>query len=264
VQHDPQRLEEITSRLDMINTLMQKHKAVSADELIQKQREIGEKLRKINSLDDEIERLHKLVENARAEALDYAQQLGRKRRSVLENMESEITATLKELGMKDAVLNISFKALHEFTRSGMDDVTFSFSANKGSKAAAISKIASGGELSRLMLSLKSLITRKSLLPTIILDEIDMGVSGDIAAKVARLLEKMSGNMQLVAITHLPQIAARAAEHYSVYKKYAENRTVSEVKCLSDGERIEEIAAMLSDASPSDAARTTAKELLGLT
>ena len=141
-------------------------------------------------------------------------------------------------------------------------MVFSFTANKGSKPAAISKIASGGELSRLMLALKSMITRKSLLPTIILDEIDMGVSGDIAGKVARLLARMSDKLQLIAITHLPQIAGRAGDHYRVFKKYSDDRTVSEVKCLTDSERIEEIAAMLSDGTLSDAARTTAKELLG--
>jgi DNA repair protein RecN (Recombination protein N) len=261
VQYDPQRLEVATARLDMINSLLQKHKVQDINNLLDKQSEIDDKLQKITSLDDEIERLKKMSENAKADSTNLAQELAKSRRAVIKDIESEITATLRELGMKDAVLKIDIKALEVFTRSGMDEVAFSFSANKGSSPAPVSKIASGGELSRLMLALKSMITRKSLLPTIILDEIDMGVSGDIAGKVARLLQKMSDNLQLIAITHLPQIAGRAGEQFRVFKKYSDNRTVSGVKRLSDSERIEEIAAMLSDGKPSDAALTTAKELL---
>ncbi len=143
----------------------------------------------------------------------------------------------------------------------MNIVEFRFSANRGSSPAPVSKIASGGELSRLMLALKSMITKKSLLPTIILDEIDMGVSGDIAGKVGSLLKAMSENMQLIAITHIPQIAGKAADHLRVYKKYADDRTVSGVERLSDSERIDEIALMLSNEKLSAAAKETAKELL---
>jgi DNA repair protein RecN (Recombination protein N) len=159
------------------------------------------------------------------------------------------------------VVEVKLEHLIEYTEWGKDIVEFMFSANPGSAPAPVSKIASGGELSRLMLALKSLLTKKNLLPTVILDEIDMGVSGEIAGKVGNLLKSMSTNMQLIAITHLPQIAGKAENQYKVFKKYADDRTVSGVVRLSDNERIEEIAAMLSNEKVSQAAKDTAKELL---
>ncbi len=178
-------------------------------------------------------------------------------------MQTEIEAILKLLGMDKAKVIISLVVLEDFGLFGTDKIEFNFSANQGSPTAPVSKIASGGELSRLMLAFKSLITQKNLLPTIILDEIDMGVSGEIAGRVGDLLDRMSDKMQLIAITHLPQIAGKATEHMKVYKNISENRTVSAVECLSDIERINEIAAMLSNEKVSEAAKETAKELLGM-
>ena len=262
VQHDPHRLEEITARLDLIHSLLQKHRLQDAEGLIKLQDEIGEKLEGIRSLDEDIDLLRKQVVEAETNTHNLAKDLSDKRKEAIPLIENEITASLSKLGMNEGILKIDRSTLDELTPSGKDDVSFTFSANRGSAPAAISRIASGGELSRLMLAIKSMITAKSLLPTIILDEIDMGVSGDIAAKVGGMLENMSEKLQLVAITHLPQIAAKADTHFNVYKKTAGNRTVSEVKCLTDGERIEEIAAMLSDENVSSAAKQTAKELLG--
>lgn len=263
VQYDPKRLEEMTDRFDRIQSLLQKHKVTDIPALQQVQKEVGEKLDGIRSLDEDIDRLRKQTRNTEQETEKLADRLSEKRAKAIPDAEKEITESLAKLGMSEGLLKINQEAMDAFTLSGKDRVAFTFTANRGSNPAAISKIASGGELSRLMLAIKSMITAKSLLPTIILDEIDMGVSGDIAAKVGTMLEEMSANLQLIAITHLPQISARAGTHFKVYKKASGNRTVTEVKCLTDEERIEEIAAMLSDESVSTAAKQTAKELLGI-
>lgn len=261
IQHDPQRLEEVSSRINLIYALLQKHKVNNINELLHIRTQIEGRLLGINNLDEDIAKLKTETEKAGEESLKLASELSKKRKNVVPLIEKEIRDTLERLGMEDGIFKIIISDLEKLASSGFDSVSFNFSANKGSRPAPISKIASGGELSRLMLALKSLITRKSLLPTIILDEIDMGVSGDIAAKVGKLLDSMSANMQLIAITHLPQIAGRAGEHFKVFKKYADDRTVSGVKCLSDIERIDEIALMLSNEDLSEAAKTTAKELL---
>ncbi|RLD76679.1 MAG: DNA repair protein RecN [Bacteroidetes bacterium] len=261
IQHDPQRLEEVSSRIDLIYALLQKHKVNNINELLQIRTQIEDRLLGISNLDEDIAKLKAEMEKAGEESLKLASELSKKRKNVVPLIEKEIRVTLERLGMEDGIFKIMISDLEKLTSTGYDGVSFNFSANKGSKPAPITKIASGGELSRLMLALKSLITRKSLLPTIILDEIDMGVSGDIAAKVGKLLDSMSANMQLIAITHLPQIAGRAGKHFKVFKKYADDRTVSGVKCLSDIERIDEIALMLSNEDLSEAAKTTAKELL---
>ena len=261
INYDPAHLEEISKRVDMINSLLQKHKAYDVKSLLEIRDRIGEKLHGISTLDDDITTLKKNTEKANADLKHIARELSKKRKAGIPVIEKEITATLKKLGMKDAELKIDLQEVDKFFPGGMNIVEFRFSANRGSSPAPVSKIASGGELSRLMLALKSMITKKSLLPTIILDEIDMGVSGDIAGKVGSLLKAMSENMQLIAITHIPQIAGKAADHLRVYKKYADDRTVSGVERLSDSERIDEIALMLSNEKLSAAAKETAKELL---
>lgn len=261
IQYDPSRLQEVSNRIDLIHTLLQKHKAQNIGTLLEIHKEIGDKLQGISSLDDTIERMKSELEKAHHETIQLAMELSQRRNKAVPVIEQDIAGTLNKLGMEDALLKISLVSNDKLTSAGTDSVSFNFSANRGSEPAPISKIASGGELSRLMLSLKSMITRKSMLPTIILDEIDMGVSGDIAGKVGKLLENMSSNMQMIAITHLPQIAARSGEHFKVFKKYADDRTVSGVKRLSDIERIEEIAIMLSDEKVSEAAKQTARELL---
>jgi len=263
VQYNPQQLESLTERLDSINALLQKHRVKDVGELLLVQQELEKKLEGISSLDEDIAKLKEQVHAAEQETEKLALALNSTRKDAIPSVEKEITSSLSQLGMNEGVLKIELDLLESFTSSGKNQLTFTFSANKGSKPAAISRIASGGELSRLMLAIKSMITAKSLLPTIILDEIDMGVSGDIAAKVGNMLEGMSLNLQLIAITHLPQIAAKAGSHYKVYKNSTGNRTVSEVKCLTEGERIKEIAGMLSDESISSAAKQAAKELLGI-
>ena len=262
ISFDPARLEEITGRLDLIYALLQKHKVKEIRELLLIRDELAEQLSRIHSLDEEIIRLKKELEAANNNLLKLSNELRKRREAIIPEIEQEIGKILKQVGMEKAVMKLDLSRQQDFTPTGNDSIEFLFSANQGSPPAAVSRIASGGELSRLMLAIKSLITRKNLLPTIILDEIDMGVSGEIAGKVGDLLTGMSVHMQLIAITHLPQIAGKANEHFKVFKKYAEDRTVSGLMCLSNSERVDEIAAMLSNENVSSSAKETAKELLG--
>jgi DNA repair protein RecN (Recombination protein N) len=262
ISFDPAQLEKITSRLDLIYALLQKHKVKEIRELLLIRDELAEQLSMINSLDEDIIRLKEELESAHNDLLKFSDGLRKKREAIIPEIENEIGKILKQVGMEKAVMKVDLKGQQDFTPVGRDRVEFLFSANQGSPPAAVSRIASGGELSRLLLAVKSLITRKNLLPTIILDEIDMGVSGEIAGKVGTLLSGMAAHMQLIAITHLPQIAGKADEHFKVYKKYAEDRTVSGVMRLSNSDRVEEIAAMLSNEKVSSSAKETAKELLG--
>ena len=167
-----------------------------------------------------------------------------------------------KLGMQDARIKIELIRLEDVTPDGIDTVRFLFSANKGIGLSEISRIASGGELSRLMLTIKSLISQKNLLPTIIFDEIDMGVSGEVAGKVGDILRKMGDSMQVIAITHLPQIAGKGQSHYWVFKSNENNTARTQLKKLDSKERVQEIAKMLSNENVSEAALKTAKELMG--
>ncbi len=259
---DPGRNEEVSQRLDMLYSLLQKHRVKQIPDLMAARDEIATRLRSIENLDMLIAEKKDALSAARKKVQDTSEELDKRRRQKAVPMEQELTATLAELGMEKSVLEIRLGDAPEFTGTGKNTLEFAFSANPGSKCDAISKIASGGELSRLMLALKSMVTRKKLLPTVILDEIDMGVSGDIAAKVGKILLRMSENMQLIAITHLPQIAGKATEHFKVFKNMSEDRTVSEVKRLSESERVDEIASMLSNETVSISAKETARELLG--
>ena len=183
------------------------------------------------------------------------------RKKAFPEIEKELINVLSQVGMPNAQFKIEHSFSKAFTNEGIDIIKFLFNANRGGQINEISRIASGGELSRLMLGLKSLISQRNLLPTIIFDEIDMGVSGDIAGKVGNILQKMSKNMQVIAITHLPQIAGKSAFHYFVYKEINDNATNSFIKLLNHEERIKEIAKMLSNETVTKAAMETAKELL---
>ena len=261
INYDPERLEEVNSRLDLIYALLKKHRQGDIAGLAGIREELKEKLSLVENIDGDIQRLRDEASKAREDMLRKAKALHERRQMVIPAMEEQLTATLALLGMEKGRLSIQMNEQPECTEMGTDQADFYFSANPGIVPAPLAKIASGGELSRLMLALKSLISSRNLLPTIILDEIDMGVSGEIAGKVGKVLSGMSRNMQLIVITHLPQIAGMAQNHCKVYKETASDRTVSGVKRLSDVERVEEIAGMLSNETVTDAARATAKELL---
>ena len=178
-----------------------------------------------------------------------------------EHFSKAVKQILSQLGMEEANFVVNISKLEDFTSSGFDNVSFYFNANKGGELNEVSRIASGGELSRLMLAIKSLITKEQLLPTVVFDEIDSGVSGDIAGKVGNILKTMAGHHQLIVISHLPQIAAKADHHFMVYKELTDGKTFTQIRQLEKQERVEEIAKILSDENISEAAISTAKELL---
>jgi DNA repair protein RecN (Recombination protein N) len=191
----------------------------------------------------------------------FAEEMSEKRKSALPEIESRITDLLKQLGIPNARFGIALSRTKDFTSSGTDTADFLFSANKQTDPENIARIASGGELSRVMLSLKSLLTKSKNLPTIIFDEIDSGVSGEIADKVGQILSGMGKYMQVVNITHLPQVASRGTVHYHVYKEDTGDSTITRIKLLSPGERIREVARLLSGSEVTETAMRNAKELI---
>jgi len=254
-------LEQINEKLNIIYSLQQKHNSNTIGELIDIRDDFESKLDNISGLEDQIKELESSLLKQKVELLKLANQLTSIRKKSSQSLKKSIQNQLSKLGMPDAEFEVGFTKLNDFAQLGLDKIDFLFSANKGSKLAEIAKIASGGELSRLMLAVKSLITSRKLLPTIIFDEIDNGVSGDIAGKVGNMLKQMSENHQIIAITHLPQIASKANSHYFVYKENKNGRTTSSINLLTPEERIEEVAKMLSDEKVSDAAREAAVDLL---
>ena len=258
---DPMRADTISRRLDMIYHLEQKHRVTGTEALIQLQQEISAKLSEISSLEDEIVTITAKINNIHTLLKEKSKELTKSRIAVTGRISAEITATLKQLGMQEAVFSVKCELLNEHTSFGADRIIFLFSANSGSLPGELSRIASGGELSRVMLAVKSLISQRKLLPTLILDEIDTGVSGDIAGKVGNIMRRMSNSLQLIAITHLPQIAGMSDNHYLVYKEHDNGSTTTSIRKLTKDERIIEIAKMLSNEKVTEAAMATAKELL---
>lgn len=258
---DPAESETLANRLDMIYRLEKKHAVSSVRDLLQIEQGLEKKLRDIFTLDEKIEGLNKQITHESEEIAVLAGKISIKRKKVVPAIENNIVSLLVKLGMPDAKIQVEHNALEEPGKDGIDKVRFLFSANKGVDLDEIPRIASGGELSRLMLSIKSLISQKNLLPTIIFDEIDSGVSGEIAGKVGSILRKMAGTMQVIVITHLPQIAGKGDLHYLVYKINENNVARTCMKLLSKEERILEIAKMLSNEKVTESAYTTAKELL---
>ena len=224
---------------------MQKHRLNSVKELIELMDSIAVKLDSISTLDTKIEEMKKEIKAKEDKLNDLATLISKHRKKAKTQIEKGVTDVLKKLAMKDAVFCISFTDLPEFNINGKDSVTFMFNANKGGELKELSKVASGGELSRLMLSIKSMISVEKLLPTIIFDEIDQGVSGDIADKVGNIMKTMSETMQVIVITHLPQIAVKGSSHLLVYKESDGKSAHTGIAVLKEKERISEIAKMLS-------------------
>jgi len=261
VEFDPEEMKQVEERLDLIYRLQQKHHAGNITDLIKIRDDFQQKLDSIFSLDSQIEKEKAHLEKLTKELRDKAEKIRGLRKKVSAGFEMEVTARLNQLGMKDAVFKVRIEPLKNFTPSGCDKITFLFNANKGGQMSEISKSASGGELSRLMLALKSLVHQVQVLPTIIFDEIDAGVSGEVAGKMGNILKNMSGQLQVMAITHLPQIAAKADTHFRVYKTEKEGVTTSDIVRLNKNGRLEEIAKMLSDEKITDAARQAALSLM---
>lgn len=258
-----QRLIEINDRLSLIYALQKKHRVNSNTELLQLQDDLSKKLNKILFVDEDITKLQKKLDADKTSILKQAKALSDNRKKAIPSIENHVLSILAEVGMLNAQLKVEqvLKADDNFDANGLDQIKFLFTANKGHQLNELSKVASGGELSRLMLAIKSLIAKKTALPTIIFDEIDTGVSGEVANRVGNIMEKLANDMQVIAITHLPQMASKGKAHYFVYKEVKDDFTYSQIKRLNDEERVVEIAKMLSGENPKESAFQNARELL---
>ncbi len=262
---DPKLMAEIEARLQIIFSLLKKHRVQNLAELIELQAKFEQQLNDISSLESTILACKKDLAAQEENLQSLALQLSNKRKLALPGILDKVNNLLIQVAMPNAHFEIEFNELtfEKATKDGIDEVSFLFSANKGFTPQAISKVASGGELSRLMLCIKSLIADQVKLPTVVFDEIDTGISGEAAQKVAAVMRKHAKSHQVIAISHLPQIAGKADQHLYVYKSNEGLQTQTAIKTLSETERIEEIARMLSGENPSDKVLAAARELIGI-
>lgn len=262
VEFNPTRLDEVNERLNLIYSLQQKHRMDTVDELMALRDDYATRLASISSSDEEIETLKKRCGELQSEVRRQAAGLTEARREAAREVERQMAARLVPLGMPNVRFVVDMGERKEPGLHGMDTITFLFSANKNGTLQNISSVASGGEIARVMLSVKAMIAGAVKLPTIVFDEIDTGVSGEIADRMADIMQEMANNdRQVISITHLPQIASRGRAHYKVYKKDNETETNSHIRRLTDEERVEEIAHMLSGATLTEAALNNARALL---
>ncbi len=258
---NPKELEHLNERIDLIFSLQHKYQVDDIQGLIDLSASLKKEISQYSDKQEQLSALDEKKSQLANELREWAHKLSETRQAVTGSFQQKIASVLKQLGMPDSQFNINMLQTEEPQRTGIDQVEFLFSANKGMVPANLSKIASGGEMSRIMLALKSTITDNSLLPTIIFDEIDTGISGETANKVAAVMRVLASKHQVIAISHLPQIAASGDQHYLVYKKNIDNKAVSNIRLLDADERTEAIAGMLSGADISDAARSAAQALL---
>jgi DNA repair protein RecN (Recombination protein N) len=261
VEMDPQRLVWVEERMDSLNGLLHKFSAEKIEELIALRDELAEQVSRMDSFDFDISQAEKEVAVQRAALKSSAAQLTKSRKAVVPQICERLVNGLKRLGVAHAKVEIPVLATEDFTPNGCDEVQILFAANLNQSLRNVSEVASGGEISRLMLCIKALIASTKGLPTIIFDEIDTGVSGDIATQMAAIMREMSKSRQIIAITHLPQIAALGQTHYKVYKADTDKRTETHIRLLNEEERVTEIASMVSGKNVTDAALNTARELL---
>ena len=261
IDFDPARLEQLNTRLDQLNTLLQKFHVETVEELIETRDLLAQQLEHIDNGNEDIEILQKEVDQKLIKAMSAAHSLSSLRKKVAKSIETEMKNRLVPLGIPNVRFEIEF-AEKSLCRDGADKVSFLFSANRSTPLQPISQVASGGEIARVMLSLKAMISGTVKLPTIIFDEIDTGVSGKIAEKMAEIMTEMGNqNRQVISITHLPQIAAMGSHHYKVMKEETQTGTISQMRELTPEQRVEEIAQMLSGSDISQAALANAKELI---
>ncbi|MEP6611152.1 MAG: DNA repair protein RecN [Mucilaginibacter sp.] len=267
---DDARAEEVNTRLSLIYILQKKHRVNTNAELLDLQNELSDKIQQAVFGDEAIEKLKAQLDTDKKELETLAGQLSANRKKVIPSIEKQVLETLAEMGMANSNIKIELSSIPgnnsplgsgNLGADGFDLVRFLFTANKGHALSEMSKVASGGELSRLMLSIKSLIAQNTALPTIIFDEIDTGVSGEVANQVGQIMEKLADNLQVITITHLPQIAAKGQSHYFVYKDDEGATTYTRIKQLNNDERVLEIAKMLSGDKPGESALQNARELL---
>ncbi len=263
VEADPFRQEQTQERLDLIYSLQQKHKVDSVAALLALQAEYEQRLSGMDSYGSQVEELTLQIETLSARASELAQTITDGRRAAVPKVEQYVMEMLAQLGMPSAQLHVEVVPASELRADGADVVRFLFTANRNTSLQPIEKVASGGEMSRLMLTLKSLVAAHTQLPTIIFDEIDAGISGAIADKMGEIIMILSRSMQVVNITHLPQVASKGEHHLFVYKEEAPEGTLTRIRELSVPERVDEIAKMLSGSAVTEAAREQAQLLLGI-
>jgi DNA repair protein RecN (Recombination protein N) len=259
--NDPEKLEFVNQKLQIIYALQKKHQVESVEELLEIQNDLDSKVVLVVDLDSRIQKLENQLQEDIVNLDSLGAVLSENRSKAVPVLVNQITDILLQLGMPNARFQFEIKAIENYLISGKDEIQLLFSANKGTDFGLLKKVASGGEMSRIMLAVKAILANYSKLPTIIFDEIDTGVSGEIAHKMGDIMKKMSHEMQVFAITHLPQIAAKGHQHYKVFKSVQGESTVSELKLLSQEDRIIEIAEMLSGKDISDSALNHAKALL---
>lgn len=258
---DISSLEILQERFDMIQRLMMKHHLNDYSLLLQLREDIRRKVDEFSNIEDIVADKEKEVRELEKDLLDRASELHKRRKKAKDDFEKDVTTVIRQLAMPYGLFEIKLDKTEELTSNGIDVVTFMFSANKGHSTEIMAKAASGGELSRLMLAIKSIAARNNYIPTLIFDEIDTGVSGEVASKLGDIMKVMGDTLQLVSITHLPQIASKAENHFFVYKTVVDEKTHSNIKVLTHEERVVEIAKMLSNAEVTEEAMKAAEVLL---
>lgn len=261
VEADPQLLEQVNSKLQLLYDLKRKHSAMDVTELLSVRESLAEKVNFTENLESEIASLRKSLENQADQVRKVAGELSSRRQAVLPKLKTRLETDLVALGMPNATFNIGLRETELFKSNGTDELQFLFSANKGTDFGELKKVASGGELSRIMLTIKSILAGYEQLPTMMFDEIDSGVSGEVSNRMGDIMQKMSKNMQIFSITHLPQVASKGDHHYKVYKVDDQQHTHTRMKALSQDERVVELAEMLGGKTLSDSALAHARELL---
>lgn len=261
IETDPETLEKVSQQLHLIYDLQKKHKVSTVDELIAIQTQLEEAVSQTENIESSIEEQRNIVENQQIETIEKASELHETRKMVIPELDTKLTNFMHELGMPNARFQIELQSTQTYQNNGMDQLTFLFSANKGGNFGTLKKVASGGELSRIMLAVKAIMAEHTALPTIMFDEIDTGVSGEISLKMGEIMKNMSKNRQVFAITHLPQVAAKGHYHFKVFKEDIEGKTTTQLKQLSENERIIELSEMLEGKNSGESAKNHAIELL---
>ncbi len=258
---DPERLEKVSSKLSLLNNLFQKHLVSSVSELIQIKDQLTDKVSETENLDENIQKKENQLQQQKNALNKLSKQLHDNRTKAIPELSNQLETMLRDLGMPNAKFKMSLKYSDTFYANGKDELSFLFTANKGGQFNELKKAASGGELSRIMLAIKSILSKYKQLPTIMFDEIDSGVSGEISNKMGQIMLQMSQYMQVFAITHIPQIAAKGHTHFKVYKEDVDQVTLTNLKKLNHDERLVEIAQMLGGVEISSSAMAHAKQLL---
>ena len=261
VDFNPSEIEKLNDRLQLIYNLQKKHYVQSNKELLAVLEDLSAKVEAVESSEENLKKKEAEIDEVAKKLDDLAVKISNERKAILPKLKEQLEELLADLGMENARFSINIKPTNQYFSNGKDELEFLFSANKGGNFGELKKVASGGELSRIMLSVKKILSENTNLPTIIFDEIDTGVSGEVSNKIAAIMQQMSNNMQVIAITHLPQIASKGNTHYKVFKEEVSGVTTTNLKVLNPEERIVEIAEMLSGKAISETAITHAKELL---